>query len=57
MCRGGQGWKWIEKNHIVRREENTMSGNEHPKGALVFMLLFLLVLVLLWINAYLKLWG
>lgn len=28
----------------------------HPKGALVFMLLYLVLLVLLWTNAYLQLW-
>jgi hypothetical protein len=31
--------------------------NEHPKGALLFMLVYLLLMALLWTNAYLKLWG
>jgi hypothetical protein len=29
---------------------------EHPKGALLFMLIYLLVLTALWLNAYLRLW-
>jgi hypothetical protein len=29
---------------------------QHPKGALLFMLVYLLLLALLWTNAYLKLW-
>jgi len=33
-----------------------MDENEHPKGALAFMLIYLLLLGLLWTNAYLKLW-
>lgn len=34
-----------------------MTENDHPKGALAFMLLYLLLMALLWSNAYLKLWG
>jgi hypothetical protein len=34
-----------------------MDENEHPKGALVFMLLYLLTLSALWLNAYMRLWG
>jgi hypothetical protein len=34
-----------------------MDENEHPKGALAFMLLYLGLMALLWSNAYLKLWG
>jgi hypothetical protein len=30
--------------------------NEHPKGALLFMLLYLLTLSALWLHAYLRLW-
>jgi hypothetical protein len=33
-----------------------MEDHEHPKGAFAFMLVFFLLLVLLWANAYLKLW-
>ncbi|HXU88273.1 MAG TPA: hypothetical protein VFQ62_05420 [Methylomirabilota bacterium] len=29
---------------------------EHPRGALVFMLIYLLTLTALWLNAYLRLW-
>ena len=28
----------------------------HPRGALVFILVYLLVVVLFWINTYLRLW-
>lgn len=35
----------------------TMDENDHPKGALLFMLIYLLLLALAWTNAYLKLWG
>ena len=34
-----------------------MPESEHPKGALVFMLLYLLTLTALGLNAYLRLWG
>lgn len=33
-----------------------MDDNDHPKGALLFMLIFLLMLVGLWLNVYLRLW-
>jgi hypothetical protein len=33
-----------------------MSENEHPKGALLFMLVYLVLLALMWTNMYLKLW-
>jgi hypothetical protein len=33
-----------------------MDESPHPKGALLFMLLYLLTLTLLWLNAYLRLW-
>ena len=29
---------------------------EHPRGALVFILVYLLVIVLFWLNTYLRLW-
>lgn len=29
---------------------------EHPRGALVFMLIYLLTLTALWLNAYMRLW-
>jgi hypothetical protein len=34
-----------------------MSENDHPKGALLFMLIYLGILAVLWTNAYLRLWG
>jgi len=34
----------------------SMDENEHPKGALLFMLIYLFLLAVLWTNAYLKLW-
>jgi len=30
--------------------------SQHPKGALLFMLIYLFVLTALWLNAYLRLW-
>ncbi len=36
--------------------EVAMDKNDHPKGALLFILIYLLILTLLWTNAYLKLW-
>ena len=34
-----------------------MPENQHPKGALLFMLVYLVMLTALWLNAYLRLWG
>jgi hypothetical protein len=34
-----------------------MDENEHPRGALVFMLIYLITLGVLWFNAYMRLWG
>lgn len=33
-----------------------MDENDHPKGALLFMLIYLLILGALWTNAYMHLW-
>ena len=30
--------------------------NDHPKGALLFMLVYLALLAFMWTNLYLKLW-
>jgi hypothetical protein len=30
--------------------------HDHPKGALLFMLVYLLTLTALWLNAYARLW-
>jgi hypothetical protein len=37
-------------------EEGTVDGNEHPRGALLFILVFLLLVTAFWLNAYLRLW-
>jgi len=34
-----------------------MDENDHPKGALLFMLVYLVLMAGLWANAYLRLWG
>lgn len=34
-----------------------MDKNEHPKGALLFVLVYLLLLAGLWLNVYLRLWN
>jgi hypothetical protein len=34
-----------------------MAESQHPKGALLFMLIYLVTLTALWLNAYLRLWG
>ena len=33
-----------------------MEDDEHPKGALLFMLVYLVTLSALWLHAYLRLW-
>ena len=33
-----------------------MAENEHPTGALLFILIFLVLVVLFWINTYMRLW-
>ena len=30
--------------------------DEHPKGALTFMLIYLVFITLIWVNAYLRPW-
>jgi hypothetical protein len=37
-------------------KEGAVTENDHPRGALLFMLIYLVLLALLWTNAYLKLW-
>jgi len=37
-------------------DRSTTDDHDHPKGALVFMLIYLATLALLWFNAYLRLW-
>jgi len=38
------------------RKEAPVNENDHPKGALVFMLVYLALLAFMWTNMYLKLW-
>ena len=33
-----------------------MDENEHPRGALLFMLVYLFLLALMWTQMYLRLW-
>jgi hypothetical protein len=42
--------------HAVARGEGALADNEHPKGALLFILVFLALIVGFWINTYLRLW-
>jgi hypothetical protein len=39
-----------------RERSRYMNENDHPKGALLFMLVYLALLVFMWTNLYLKLW-
>ena len=39
-----------------RPAEVIVDENEHPKGALLFMLVYLVTLSALWLNAYMRLW-
>lgn len=34
-----------------------MDEPEHPRGALLFIVVYLVLLAVLWANMYLKLWG
>jgi len=45
-----------EKHARPRPRRRPVNGDHHPKGALAFMLVYLLVLALLWVDAYLQLW-
>ena len=40
----------------IAKEERVDDEDVHPKGALVFMLIYLVTLSALWLNAYLRLW-
>lgn len=39
-----------------RIEGTCMNDNHHPRGALVFILVYLLMVVFLWTHTYLRLW-
>lgn len=52
LCTGGA-------TDTAKGDQTTMDGDgeqEHPKGALLFMLIYLLTLTALWLNAYARLW-
>ena len=38
------------------RRSQHVDENDHPKGALLFMLVYLALLAFMWTNLYLKLW-
>ncbi len=38
------------------REPRMDENDEHPRGALLFILIFLLLVVGFWINTYMRLW-
>jgi hypothetical protein len=42
---------------MTRSEKDRMDEPEsHPKGALVFILIYLVIIVAFWVNTYLRLW-
>jgi hypothetical protein len=43
---------------VFPRRPTAMASEEqdHPKGALLFILVYLVVLALFWLNAYLRIW-
>jgi hypothetical protein len=41
---------------LGRQQEGHMAENEHPRGALLFILIFLVIVVVFWINTYMRLW-
>jgi len=40
----------------VPEKDRAEEEEQHPRGALVFILIYLLVVVLFWVNTYLRLW-
>jgi len=38
------------------REGDVVDEHENPKGALLFILIYLAILAAFWINAYLRIW-
>lgn len=39
-----------------RNRRKRVDEPQHPKGALTFMLIYLVFITLIWLNAYLRLW-
>jgi len=57
--------EWGRPDQVFRRawvsqresgQGGSMAENEHPKGALLFILVFLVLVVLFWLNTYMRLW-
>jgi hypothetical protein len=46
----------VSASTIPGSKEEMVDENEHPRGALLFILVFLLLVTAFWINAYLRLW-
>ena len=42
--------------NLRREQRRLVNENDHPKGALLFMLVYLALLAFMWTNLYLKLW-
>ena len=55
VCSGSEGMFFSETDPIVRG--GAMSEDDHPKGALLLILVFLALLAAMWLNVYLHLWG
>jgi len=52
----GSGRAIREIAHTEHRGGQHVDENEHPKGALLFILIYLALLAFMWTNMYLKLW-
>jgi hypothetical protein len=44
------------RTNQTRVAEERMDENFHPKGTLLLMIVYLLILMGLWLNVYLRLW-
>ena len=58
VCGHRLPWSAISPHRRAQAHEKeiSMSDNEHPKGALLFMLIFLMLIVVFWVNTYMRLW-
>ncbi|MFI5325456.1 MAG: cytochrome c oxidase subunit 2A [Candidatus Rokuibacteriota bacterium] len=39
-----------------REKDPANAPEEHPRGALAFILIYLVIIVAFWVNTYLRLW-
>ena len=39
-----------------REKDRASEPEEHPRGALAFILVYLVIIVAFWLNTYLRLW-